>query len=193
MWVVLFLVSLRELVFWVWWSVSLWTPRCYFVAIVYLLSSVWVSCWINIQLLERMVYSVARFALISVRSDCVVDVMFHMLLPEFDILELRPQLIHWSSKYQGVERLNMQGVSCRPMFICGITFPTHCCWHRNVRQLVFKWALNRWLLDWVLFFLVLRGAGACRVAKKIYKHLFSPIGAMLLVVMIPITYLRKFK
>ena len=46
--------------------------------------------------------------------------------------ELRPQLIHWTSKYQGLERPNLQGVSCRPRFECGMTFPTLClileCW-----------------------------------------------------------------
>ena len=33
--VVLFLMSLRELVFWGWWNIHLWTPLCYFVASLY--------------------------------------------------------------------------------------------------------------------------------------------------------------
>ena len=36
--VVLFHVSLNELVFWRWWNVYLWTPQCYFVAILHLFS-----------------------------------------------------------------------------------------------------------------------------------------------------------
>ena len=36
--VVLFPVSLRELVFWGWWNIYLWTPLCYFVAILHLFS-----------------------------------------------------------------------------------------------------------------------------------------------------------
>ena len=40
----------------------------------------------------------------------------NLLRLEFDIVELRPRLIHWSLKYQGVERPNLQGVSCRPSF-----------------------------------------------------------------------------
>ena len=42
----------------------------------------------------------------------------------FDKLELRPQLIHWSLKYQGLERQNLQGVSSRRRFECGMIFPT---------------------------------------------------------------------
>ena len=45
------------------------------------------------------------------------SVSFHLFLPEFDIPELRPQLSYWSSKYQGVERSNLQGISCRPRFV----------------------------------------------------------------------------
>ena len=50
----------------------------------------------------------------------------YVLVLEFDILEQRPQLIHWTSKYQGVESPNLQGVSCQPRFECGLTFPTLC-------------------------------------------------------------------
>ena len=55
-----------------------------------------------------------------------------MLLLEFDIPELQPQLIHCSLKYQGVERPNMLGLSCWLRFECGMTFPALCltseCW-----------------------------------------------------------------
>ena len=40
--------------------------------------------------------------------------------------DLRLRLIHWSLKNQGVERPNLQGVSSRPRFECGMTFPTLC-------------------------------------------------------------------
>ena len=81
------------------------------------------------------------FALIRPSCRCVIDVMllhclcctklirtrvivcsviFHLLLSEFDIHKLRLQL------YQGVERPNLQEVSCRPRLVCGVTFPTLC-------------------------------------------------------------------
>ena len=64
---------------------------------------------------------------ITVRS-----VSFNLLLAEFDIPELRPQLIYWSLKYKGVERSNLQGVSCRPRFVCAMIFHILCltpeCW-----------------------------------------------------------------
>ena len=40
--------------------------------------------------------------------------------------ELRQQLIHFSLKYQGVERPNLLDLSCRLRFKCGMTFPTLC-------------------------------------------------------------------
>ena len=56
----------------------------------------------------------------------VCSASFHLFLPEFDTLELRPQLIHWSLKYQGVERPDLLGLSCRLRFDCGMTFPSLC-------------------------------------------------------------------
>ena len=38
--------------------------------------------------------------------------------------KLRLHLIHYSLKYQGVEHPNLQGVSCRPRLLCGMTFLT---------------------------------------------------------------------
>ena len=57
--------------------------------------------------------------------------------------ELRPQLIHCSLKFQGVERLNLQGVSCRPRFECSnLPYAVF-----DTRMLGgFKGAVNRWLL-----------------------------------------------
>ena len=66
--VVLFPVSLRELVFWGLWKVYLWTPlcypRCYFAFVLPILeycSPVWgLADECHLQLLERQVYPVAR-------------------------------------------------------------------------------------------------------------------------------------
>ena len=56
----------------------------------------------------------------------VCSANFHLLLLEFDVPELRPQLTLWRLKYQGVERPNLLGLSCRLRFECGMTFPTLC-------------------------------------------------------------------
>ena len=45
---------------------------------------------------------------------------------QFNILELRPQLVHWILKYHGVERPKLLVLSCRLRFDCGMTFPTLC-------------------------------------------------------------------
>ena len=123
--------------------------RCYYAFILPLLkycSPVWG------QLLNvTFSFSSARcircpdFALIRVSCRCVIYVMlldcacctrliqtritvssvsFHLLLPEFDKLVLRPQLIHWSLKYHGEEHPNLQDISCRPWFEYGMTFLT---------------------------------------------------------------------
>ena len=56
--------------------------------------------------------------------DCVILIRTRFTVYSVSFqLELRPQLIHWSLKYQGVELPNSQGVSCWPRFVCGITFP----------------------------------------------------------------------
>ena len=96
----------------------------------------------------------------------VCSASFHLLLLEFDIPELRQQLIHWSLKYQGVERpsLKYQGVERLWIRIdCGMTSPTLC-----LMLYGFKSAVNRWLPPCVMVSSVFRGAGACRVVKAIY-------------------------
>ena len=65
----------------------------------------------------------------KVNSNSIITVYsanFHLLPLEFDIPEQRPQLIHWSLKYRGVERPNLQDVSYRLRFECGMTFLTLC-------------------------------------------------------------------
>ena len=101
----------------------------------------------HLPLLELQVYSVDRLCLIKLSCRCVIDVIllccvyctrliqiriivclvsFYLLLSEFDIYELRLHLIHQSLKHQGVERANLQGVSCLPRLVCGMTFVTLC-------------------------------------------------------------------
>ena len=111
---VLILVSLREFVFWGWWSVRLWAPPCYYIAIIHLYSqSLSIVHFCGGQLLNvTFSFSRARciwwlfFALIRVYNCCVINVMllgyvcctrliqtqitaysagFDLLLPEFDI------------------------------------------------------------------------------------------------------------
>ena len=59
-------------------------------------------------------------------SHCLFSELPSASILEFNIHELRPQLIHWSLKYQGVERPNLRGLSCRLRCECGMTFPTLC-------------------------------------------------------------------
>ena len=132
------------------------TPLCYFVVIMYLFSqSFWlfsgvgVSCMVNVTLSFSSATCIRwqGFATIRIFYHCIIDVMLLSyvyftrlirtriticsgsllpLLSEVDILKLRPHLIHLSLKYEGVDRPNLQGVSCRTRFECGMTFPTLC-------------------------------------------------------------------
>ena len=141
-------------VFWGWRNVYLRTPLCYFVAILHLFSqslSIILRC--GGQLLNVICFLSARciqwpgFVPIRVSCRCGIGIAWlglvcctrllrtritvywaslHLFLLEFDISGMRPQLIHWSIKYQGVECPNLQGVSCRLRLECGMTFPTLC-------------------------------------------------------------------
>ena len=99
------------------------------------------------------------FAQIRVSCRCVIDAA----------------LIHWSLKYQCVERHNVQGVSCRPRFVCGMAISYTVLDTRMSDG--FKEAVNRSLFPLVMFFSIFSGAGACGVAKAIYKQFwFSYLG-----------------
>ena len=150
MWKVLFPVSLRELEFWGWWYVYLWTPLCYLLLFWIcspspwvLFSGVGVSCWMSPSASYRQVYSVTRLcpdqSFLSLRHRRRVvgqqvnsnsnRFRFSELLSSSTRVwhtELRLQLIHWSTMYRRVERPNLIGVSCRHRFECGMTFPTLC-------------------------------------------------------------------
>ena len=99
-------------------------------------------------LLERQLYSVAMLcpdqafmSLCHQRHVAAVWMLYkvnsnsnHCLFSELPsayvrvrpFIELRLQLIHYCLKYQGVEHSNLQGVSCRPRLVYGMTFPTLC-------------------------------------------------------------------
>ena len=85
------------------------------------------------------------FALIGISCRCVIDVScwtvwfctrlirtrltdcsvsYPSVSIRVRIPELRVHLMHWSLKYEGVERPNLQGVTCRPRFVREMTFPT---------------------------------------------------------------------
>ena len=81
--VVLFSMSIRELVFWGWWSVYLCTPLCYYVAILHLFSQSLIIALRCGGLLLNIIFSFSStrciqwpgFALIMVSCRCVIDVV----------------------------------------------------------------------------------------------------------------------
>ena len=134
---------------------ALWTPLWCVVAIIHLLSQSLTivlkrgGLLLNVSFcfLSTRCIRWPDLALIRLSCRCVIDVMllhcvcctrliririivcsviFHLLLSKFDIPVLRLQLIHQSLKYEGVERTNLQGVSCRPRRVCVMTFITLC-------------------------------------------------------------------
>ena len=127
--------------------------RCYYAFVLPILEycspAFWSAAECHVRLLERRVYSVVRLCpdqtllsfchrrhvavlcllyiarLVPNRIN-VCSVSFHLLLSECHTSELLLQLIHYSLKYQAVERRNLHGVSCRLKLLCGITVPTLC-------------------------------------------------------------------
>ena len=128
---------------------------CYLVAILYLFSQSLSSVRrcegqllnVTFSFLSARCIRWPGFALIRLPCCCIIDAVllallcctrfmrtlltdcsasFQLFLREFDILGLRMQLIHWSLNYHGVERPNLQGVSFRARFKCGMTFLTLC-------------------------------------------------------------------
>ena len=133
----------------------MWTPLCYFVDILHLFSqslSIVFRCvgqlthvtfsflsarcirwpgFVPLRVSSRYVIVVVWLGLVCctilIRTLITVrSASFHVLLLEFDMSELRQQLIRWSLKYQGVERPNFLCLSCGLRFECGMTFPTLC-------------------------------------------------------------------
>ena len=201
-----------------WWNVYLWTNLCNFVAIWHLFAqslSIVLRCggqllnatcsfssarcirWPGLSWSEFLAVissTACSWALICctwlIRTPITVcSASYHSLLLEFDIPELRPQLFHWSLKYQGVEHPNLEGASCRHEFECGMTFPTLCLppelWMGSRVQ-----STVAWLLSWVIFSSLYHCTGACGVVKAIFKHLCFSIGPLLLVLMIIIIIIK---
>ena len=173
---------------------SLWTPLRYLVVIMYLFSqslSIVLRCLgqlLNVTFSFLSARCIRWSSLIWVYFLCIIDVMllycfcckrliltwiiassvrFDLILPEFDIFELRPKLISSNLKYELVESPNLQGDSSRPKFVCGMTFPT--VFDAETFN-GFNSAVNSWLVPRVMFFQIFRSAGACGTAKAIYKQ-----------------------
>ena len=139
---------------------------CYFafvLPILEYLSPVWASAAeCHLQLVKRQVYSVARLCPNqSFLSLChrrvwlglvcctrliltlitVCSTSFHLPLLEFDILYLQPQLIHWSLRYQGVDRSNRSFVLAQVRMWNNLPYTMF-----NTETLDgFKGAVKRWL------------------------------------------------
>ena len=173
--VILFPMSLRELVFWGWWNVYLWTPLCYYVAILHLFSqslSIVLRCGgqlLNVTFTSGRLCPDPSFLLCRcfvwlglvcrtrlIRTLIIVcSASFHLLLLEFNIPELWPQFIHWSLKYQGVERPNLMvfpnlmvkfnGQPFDASMSCVFLFP----WHR------YLWGFSHGPVLWVLIIMII--------------------------------------
>ena len=100
---------------------------------------------------RRNVAGLCMLCMVNSNSN-YCSMSFHLLLPEFDILELRQQLVHSSSKYQDVERFNLKVVSCWPRLVCGMTFPT--LYLAPEHWICLKAAVNLWFLSLAVLYSV---------------------------------------
>ena len=75
---------------------------------------------------RRVAWLSMSYTVNSNSNDCLSSELPSASTIAFDVSELRLQLIHSSLKYQGIERPNLLGLSCRFRFECGMTFPTLC-------------------------------------------------------------------
>ena len=147
--VVLFPVSKRELLFWCWWNIFLWTPlwllRWYFAFVLPILgyhSSMWGSAAeCHLQLLEHQVYSVSRLCpnqssfLCRQRLGFVccrdgLDVKICLSTPQMQIcmripaIEALQMWIHWECQL-----VDIRGCRCEYL------------WHSKVTPVIVKWEL----------------------------------------------------
>ena len=176
--VVLFPVFLRELVLWDWWSVYLWTPLCYFVAILHLFSqslSTVLRCggqlqnvtfsFLNARCIRwpalcrseflslchlRHVAWLNRFYKVNSNSN-------HCLFSELPSASTRVRhtraaaaASRWSLKYQGVERPNLLGLSYVPAQVRMLNDLPYTVLDTGTLH-GFNGAVNRWLFPWVVF------------------------------------------
>ena len=152
MYQLLSLVSLQELVFWGWWSVSSWTPICCFVGTMHLFSqslSIVLRC--EGQLLNVLFsFSISSnscirwtgFAMIRVSCRCVIDVMvLHSVCCtklirtriivcalSFHLLLSEFDIPSCGSVYIVIRKVSPAGPDS-----CAEWPSLHCVWHRNVR------------------------------------------------------------
>ena len=202
--VVLFPVSLRELVFWGWWNIYLWTPLCYFVAILHLFSQSWsivLRCGGHaaeclLQLLELQVYSVARLypnqrilSLCHLRRVAELRLLYrfnsysnHCLFNELPSASTR---VRYTRAAAAAHPSEFEVSRCRTSQFSRSFLAAQVQLRNDVPYTVvdtrtldgFKSAVNRWLLPLVVFSPIFRGAGACGAIEKIYKQLcFSYLG-----------------
>ena len=146
-----------------------------------------------LQFLERHVYSVARlcsnqsFLSLSCHNDvmlldsvcCTRLIRTRIIVCSASELpsasarvrhtELRQQLVHWSLKYRAIEHNNLQGASCRPRFVCGMTFLSLCLTPERWMGLMVQSTV---ICSVSCIFSDFRGAGACGIAKAIYKEVY---------------------
>ena len=192
--VVLFLVSLRKLLFCGWWNLYLWKPLYYFVAILHLLSqflSIVLRC--GGQLLN-VTFSFIESGLARLRPDLsflpeVIDVVWlgcmlykvnsnsnHCLLSELLSASTR---VRRNRAAAAAHPLEFEESRCRKSQFARSSLPAQVRLWNDLPYTEFdtgtldgfKGGVNRWLLPWVMFPSVFRGAGACGVAKAIYKQL----------------------
>ena len=188
------LVSLKELVFWGWWSVSLWTPLCYFVATTHLFLksfSIVLPCW---GLLLNVIFSFSS-------SRCIRSIGSEFLV----VVSLKScrRVVQWasicfrqSSTYRATTAahpLDFEVSRCRTSQFARCFSRAQTSVWNDLSYTVFdtgtldgvKGVVNRWLHPWVCFS-VFRAADATGVAKAIYKQFGFPylIGPVLLVLII---------
>ena len=98
----------------------------------------------------------------------VCSASFHLLLLEFDLRDLRYRT-----------SIRVWSIKAKKVSIARSLLPAQV-WMRNYFPFTvldtgtldgFKGAVNSWLLPWVVFFSVFHGAGACGVAKLVFKQL----------------------
>ena len=176
-------MSLRELVFWGWWNVYLWTPLCYFVAIFHLFSqslSIVLRCGgrlmnITFSFLSAMCIRLPGFALIRVSCRCVIEVM---LLSWVCCRRLIWTLITVFSVSFHLLLLEFEVSRCRTFQFARCFLRAQVRIWNDLPYTVFDTdtldgfkAVNRWLLHWIVFSSVFCGV-ACVVCETNISTIF---------------------
>ena len=207
-----FAVSLKEFLFWGWWSLFLWTPLYCFAASMHLFSqslSIVLRCG---GLLLNVIFSFSSarcirwpgFALIRHFCRCAIDVMllhcecckrlirtriivcsvsFHLLLSEFDILERRLQ-----PSIRGW-CIQVQNIPICKVFSAGSDSCVECLPYTvfNTWTLIVgsrEGAVNRWLLPWACFSVFPWHRCLLGCVRNLWTFLFFTLLPVLLVLLI---------